>query len=205
MTIKTYKANTNVSINVVLPSKKNLHISFIPLSDGSSIFTTDNADVQKAIESHYNFGKLFRLTGERRTEKDAIKTPKLKAPAPIQEEKGADGNKPDIIEAPAQESKESENPVPATEDGETVFSEEDSETEAEDCEATTDENEEIVSDEEERTPDENESGLRKVKVSDINSAKDYLADTFGISRTAMRSTKSILGKAKENGIEFEGI
>ena len=59
--IKTYKANTNVSINVVLPSKKNLHISFTPLSNGSSLFTTDNEDIMRAIEKHYNFGKLFRL------------------------------------------------------------------------------------------------------------------------------------------------
>ena len=59
--IKTYKANTNVSINVVLPSKKNLHISFVPLSNGSSTFTTDNEEIMNAIECHYNFGKLFRL------------------------------------------------------------------------------------------------------------------------------------------------
>ena len=61
MTIKTYKANTNVSINVVLPSKKNLHITFVPLSDGSSVFTTNDEMLQKSIESHYKFGKLFKL------------------------------------------------------------------------------------------------------------------------------------------------
>lgn len=32
MIIKTYIANTNISINVVLPSKKNFHITFTPLS-----------------------------------------------------------------------------------------------------------------------------------------------------------------------------
>ena len=61
MIIKTYKANTNISINVVLPSKKNLHIAFTPLSDGSSVFTTDNEVIQKSIEKHYKFGKLFKL------------------------------------------------------------------------------------------------------------------------------------------------
>ena len=40
---------------------------------------------------------------------------------------------------------------------------------------------------------------------DIAAAKDYLADTIGISRTSMRSTKSILQKAAENGIEFVGL
>jgi hypothetical protein len=61
MTIKTYMANTNISINVVLPSKKNFHITFTPLSNGSSVFTTDNEILQRSIERHYNFGKLFRL------------------------------------------------------------------------------------------------------------------------------------------------
>lgn len=61
MITKTYKANTNISINVVLPSKKNLHIAFVPLSNGSSVFTTDNEDIQKSIENHYKFGKLFKL------------------------------------------------------------------------------------------------------------------------------------------------
>ena len=52
MITKTYKANTNISINVVLPSKKNLHIAFVPLSNGSSVFTTDNEDIQKSVENH---------------------------------------------------------------------------------------------------------------------------------------------------------
>ena len=47
--------------------------------------------------------------------------------------------------------------------------------------------------------------IRKIKVSDIASAKDYLADTFGISRTSMRSSKAILEQAAAHGIEFEGL
>ena len=55
--IKIYKANTNISINVVLPSsKKNLHIAFVPMSDGSSVFSTDNEEIQKGIERHYKYG-----------------------------------------------------------------------------------------------------------------------------------------------------
>lgn len=65
MTIKTYRANTNVSINVVFANKKNLHISFVPQSDGSSVFVTTDEDVQKAIERHYKFGRLFRLASVR--------------------------------------------------------------------------------------------------------------------------------------------
>lgn len=65
MTTKTYRANTNVSINVVFANKKNLHISFVPQSDGSSVFVTSDEDVQKAIERHYKFGRLFRLASVR--------------------------------------------------------------------------------------------------------------------------------------------
>lgn len=50
-----------------------------------------------------------------------------------------------------------------------------------------------------------ETEVRKVKVSDIGTAKDYLADTFGISRTSLRSAKSILEQAALHNIEFEGL
>lgn len=132
---KIYKAKTNVSINVVLSNKKNLHISFNPLSNGSSTFSTDNEDVMNAIERHYNFGKLFRL--------DSV----------------VDDTKP---------------------------------------------SEEVVEKAEIKDATEG-TGLKRVKVSDIASAKDYLADTCGISRTALRSVKAIMEQAAANGIEFYGM
>lgn len=132
---KIYKAKTNVSINVVLSNKKNLHISFNPLSNGSSTFSTDNEDVMNAIERHYNFGKLFRL--------DSV----------------VDDTKP---------------------------------------------SEEVVEQAEIKDAAEG-TGLKRVKVSDIASAKDYLADTCGISRTALRSVKAIMEQAAANGIEFYGM
>lgn len=46
---------------------------------------------------------------------------------------------------------------------------------------------------------------RVVKVSDLAMAKDFLADTFGVSRTALRSEKSILEQAAMHGVEFTGI
>lgn len=79
MIIKTYKANTNISINVVLPSKKNLHITFTPLSDGSSVFTTDNEVIQKSIEKHYKFGKLFKLHASQGQSAEKEVTDKLKS------------------------------------------------------------------------------------------------------------------------------
>lgn len=132
---KIYKAKTNVSINVVLSNKKNLHISFNPLSNGSSTFSTDNEDVMNAIERHYNFGKLFRLDS-------VVDDTKLFEEVV---------EKAEIIDA---------------------------------AEGT---------------------GLKRVKVSDIASAKDYLADTCGISRTALRSVKAIMEQAAANGIEFYGM
>lgn len=185
MIIKKYKANTNVSINVVLPSKKNLHISFIPLSDGSSVFQTDNEDIQRAIESHYNFGRLFRLV-----EASGVKTPAKKnsvkaaspAPAPV----------------PTETKKEPvETEVPTA--GEAVVEE----TVQEGTTKTT--VVETAADEVAPETAGEDNGFRKVTVSDIAAAKDYLADTLGISRTSMRSTKAILQKAAENGIEFVGL
>lgn len=153
--IKTYKANTNVSINVVLPSKKNLHISFTPLSNGSSLFTTDNEDMMRAIEKHYNFGNLFRLHSmQDESEKINAKT----------EENLQDKEIPTVDNQVTGED---------SQDGETT--------------------------------DGNDPTLKKVKVSDLSAAKDYLADTFGISRTAMRSMKAITEQAAANGIEFEGL
>lgn len=58
---KTYKSGSDISINVILSDKKNLHISFTPSSDGTSTYTTKDASVQAAIEKHYRYGKLFRL------------------------------------------------------------------------------------------------------------------------------------------------
>lgn len=50
-----------------------------------------------------------------------------------------------------------------------------------------------------------EETVRIVKVSDLGAAKDFLADTFGMSRTSLRSEKSIMEAAKGHHIEFEGL
>ena len=147
--IKSYKANTNISINVVLPgSKKNLHIAFVPLSDGSSVFSTENEEIQQGMERHYKYGSLFRFVG------------------------ASDTGKPQNAPAKAK-TKEERAPVEAE---------------------GTDEN------------GESEAGTTvKVTVTDLASAKDYLADKFGISRTLLRSTKAIMEQAAAHGIEFEGV
>jgi len=44
-----------------------------------------------------------------------------------------------------------------------------------------------------------------VKVTDLDSAKDYLAETYGVSRTQLRTQRAIEAAAAANGIVFEGI
>ena len=194
MLIKTYKANTNLSINVVLSSKKNLHISFTPLSDGSSIYTTSNEDIMNAIESHYNYGKLFRL--------HSMQGENLEQTAKV-----IDINSLSGAEVTPAENEAEVVPTVVNNEGEVTPAKNGAEV------VPT-----VVNNEGEVTPakngaevvptvvnNEGEVALKKVHISDFASAKDYLADTFGISRTAMRSHKTILELAASHGIEFEGL
>jgi hypothetical protein len=62
MSTKTYKSGTCLHINVYNAAKKaNIHVSFDPISGGGSSYTTDKEDIQKALEAHRGFGKLFAL------------------------------------------------------------------------------------------------------------------------------------------------
>lgn len=132
--IKKYKSRSAISINVVLDSKKSMHIAFTAQSDGGSVFITDNKNIQNALEQHYKYGTLFKLAG---VEDEASKE---------------------------SQSKETQD-----------------------------------------TEQEEKNKKRTVKVSDIAAAKDFLADTFGISRTSLRSEKAIMEAAKAHNIEFEGL
>lgn len=60
--MKKYIAKTNVSINVVLPSGANRHISFCALTGGGSVYYTDDPETIQAMERHYKYGTLFRAT-----------------------------------------------------------------------------------------------------------------------------------------------
>ena len=42
-------------------------------------------------------------------------------------------------------------------------------------------------------------------VTDVEDAKDYLAETFGVSRSKMKTKDDILAIAKEKGVELEGL
>lgn len=128
---KHYISDSHIAINVTLDGGESVHLSFIALSNGGSVFSTDSEELQNAIERHYRFGDLFTL--------DHIEKPKNTSETANEEYKSEDGN------------------------------------------------------------------IQKITVNDLGEAKNYLADTLGISRTSLRSLKTILEVAKANNIEFEGL
>lgn len=132
---KHYISDSHIAINVTLDGGESVHLSFIALSNGGSVFSTDNEELQNAIERHYRFGDLFTL--------DHIEEPKNTS----------------------ETANEEYTSVKESEDG----------------------------------------NIQKVTVNDLGEAKNYLADTLGISRTSLRSLKTILEVAKANNIEFEGL
>lgn len=132
---KHYISDSHIAINVTLDGGESVHLSFIALSNGGSIFSTDSEELQNAIERHYRFGDLFTL--------DHIEEPKNTS----------------------ETANEEYTSVKESEDG----------------------------------------NIQKITVNDLGEAKNYLADTLGISRTSLRSLKTILEVAKANNIEFEGL
>ncbi|MCU6767834.1 hypothetical protein OCV73_02530 [Barnesiella propionica] len=78
--LKRYIAKTNISVNIILPSGKSTHITFSPLTGGSSVFYTDDKDIQQGLKQHRKMGKLFKedaLPGEaeiKKIEKQIILT-----------------------------------------------------------------------------------------------------------------------------------
>lgn len=107
MATKQYKSKSIVSINVMLPSGKSKHIAFSPLSRGESVFYTDDPAIQKALERHRGFGKMFYLVGPDGrpvTEKPApAQKPKKAVPAPKAEAQAPKKEAPTPAAAPAPE------------------------------------------------------------------------------------------------------
>lgn len=132
---KHYISDSHIAINVTLDGGESMHLSFIALSNGGSVFSTDSEELQNAIERHYRFGDLFTL--------DHVEEPKNTS----------------------ETANEEYTSVKESEDG----------------------------------------NIQKITVNDLGEAKNYLADTLGISRTSLRSLKTILEVAKANNIEFEGL
>lgn len=191
--MKKYIAKTNVSINVVLASGANRHVSFSPLTGGSSVFYTDDPDLIQAMERHYKFGTLFRV--------DTTYVAETK-PKPII-----------IAEQPAVAAPDTApSPTPTVEEVATAPEapeSEDAATESEQptAEETDDQAEEDSSDEvtEETDEESAESEYKTIAVSDPDSAKSYLAEHFGYSRTKIKTIKAIKEAGAAHGIVFEGI
>ncbi len=200
--MKKYIAKTNISINVVLKSGKNRHITFSALTGGGSVFYTDDPEIQKAMECHYKFGKLFRVDQKYVAEKQRNKPAPKPKPEIVPEQPTVSAAPIPIGETPTPTVGEAEDtPVGEAEDtpaGEATVAVSDSE------QATA---EDIDSDgqPEEAEAEAEDNGLKTIVVSDPDAAKAYLAEHFGISRTKIKSVKAIKEAAAANGIVFEGI
>lgn len=57
----------------------------------------------------------------------------------------------------------------------------------------------------EESQEGSEDGMKIVEVTDIDAARDYLADTFGIARSNIRYKSNVLEKAAELKIKFVGL
>lgn len=56
---KIYTSKSEISIKVLLDNGKTVRVAFTPRTMGSSVFMTDDEELQKAIEGHKEYGKLF--------------------------------------------------------------------------------------------------------------------------------------------------
>lgn len=52
---------------------------------------------------------------------------------------------------------------------------------------------------------EEESARKEVHVTDIDDAKDYVCEHFGVSRSKLKTKNSIINMGKSYGIEFIGL
>ena len=188
--MKKYIAKTNISINVVLSSGANRHITFSALTGGGSVFYTDDPDIIQAMERHYKFGKLFRIDTRYISEKQRNKPiPKLKSKV-ASEQAGA-------IDTPIPSSEVEISDAP--DDVEEIIDEHESE------QPTTEEDIDADGEADQAEDEAEDNGLKTVVVSDPDSAKAYLAEHFSYSRTKIKSLKAIKEAAAAHGIVFEGI
>lgn len=184
MTTKTYRSPSSIAINVVLANGSNLLISFSSKTIGGSVFTTSSEEIQQAIEKHYNYNRLFFLertvtTEEKNTETKHSDNLTTKADD-TEKETSEKTNKDDVDnlnDGICDETKET--------------SEEKNEDDLESVNATESESE--------------TNGKTKVNISDLETAKQYLHETFGEPKSNLRSKKSVLEFAESKNIEFVGL
>ena len=62
MATKRYIAQSHISLSVKISETANARVVFSPVTGGTkSVFYTDNEELQKALEAHPRFNKLFRV------------------------------------------------------------------------------------------------------------------------------------------------
>lgn len=88
---KVYTSKSEISIKVVLGSGSTVRVAFTPRTLGSSVYITDDEELQKAIEAHREYGKLF-VYDERRSEAMAEAAEKAATVSQHTEQDGAEGN-----------------------------------------------------------------------------------------------------------------
>ncbi len=175
--MKKYLANTTISVSVTLPNGGNARVSFSPLSDGSSVYYTNDKEIQFALEHHYKFGKLFTLDGESQEESAATAKKSTKSAAKKQQGKKSKKETPEQTAEEIAKEWEEFNP----------------EDEADSA------NEESEGEEDQ----EGEAELKEVTVSDLDAAKDYLAENFDIVRTKLKTEEIINDTAASLGVVFK--
>lgn len=164
--MKKYSANTTISVSVSLPNGGYTRISFSPLSDGTSVYYTDDEEIQHALEHHYKFGKLFSLA-----EVSNALAAKKPTKATARKQPGKSNKRANPEREPAIPEVEAEEP------------ETDEESEGEE--------------------EEEGAEMREVSVSDLDAAKDYLAENFDIVRTKLKTEEIINETAASLGVVFK--
>ena len=186
--MKKYLANTTISVSVSLPNGGNARVSFSPLSDGTSVYYTNDKEIQFALEHHYKFGKLFSLDGE--SQEESAPTAKKPAKSATKKQQGKKSKKDasdQILEEIAKEWEEFTAEDEADSDNEEFEGEWELEGEKpQAASALTKEGE-----------------LREVTVSDLDAAKDYLAENFDIVRTKLKTEEIINDTAASLGVVFK--
>lgn len=73
--MKTYISKTEISLSVRIGAKDHMHIRFNPTSSGGSEYTTNNPTIQKGLEKHPYFNKMFTLESETKKPVNVNKEP----------------------------------------------------------------------------------------------------------------------------------
>lgn len=89
--IKKYTSKSEIALSVVVGGKKSAHISFDALTGGGSVYYTSDESLQKALERHAKYGRLFKEDRQFAVKQEALAakaTSTEVAEEPIPEESG---------------------------------------------------------------------------------------------------------------------